>query len=217
MKIAIDTRHDTLEEALAVVALAFEASGQTGPKKAKRSAGRATSSRKTRRRRTAPAEADALSPGTESRSTTKPDGANRRANASKATPRKRADTSAVADESPSKRGKTRKAAVTTATTSVTVPASGSAKKAAASKAPAAKKSLSKSAAATRKTPTAKGVAAKKTIAKQAKTRPPAATNVAPPGQSDTIRAWARSNGLQVGDAGRMSAAVIAAYNARHNN
>jgi hypothetical protein len=60
----------------------------------------------------------------------------------------------------------------------------------------------------------KRVAAKK--ASRAQAQPPKPANVAPPGQSDTIRAWARSQGMQVADAGRMSAAVIAAYKAHHN-
>jgi hypothetical protein len=59
----------------------------------------------------------------------------------------------------------------------------------------------------------KRVAAKKANPAHAQPKP---ANVAPPGQSDTIRAWARSQGMQVADAGRMSAAVIAAYKAHHN-
>ena len=55
-----------------------------------------------------------------------------------------------------------------------------------------------------------------TKANPAQTQSPTPANVAPPGQSDKIRAWARSQGMQVADAGRMSAAVIAAYEAHHN-
>jgi hypothetical protein len=40
-------------------------------------------------------------------------------------------------------------------------------------------------------------------------------NVAPPGQADVVRAWARDQGMQVKAAGRLSAAVVSAYNAGH--
>src|SRR5215210_5341188 len=46
MKVAIDTRYDTLEEALAVVALAFETSAKRATSKPKRAAKQATSGRK---------------------------------------------------------------------------------------------------------------------------------------------------------------------------
>ena len=42
-----------------------------------------------------------------------------------------------------------------------------------------------------------------------------ATNVAPPGQSEAVRAWARAQGLSVSDRGRMPASVIAAFEAAH--
>ena len=37
------------------------------------------------------------------------------------------------------------------------------------------------------------------------------SNIAPPGQADAIRAWARAQGMEVKQAGRLSAAVIQAY------
>jgi hypothetical protein len=40
-------------------------------------------------------------------------------------------------------------------------------------------------------------------------------NVAPPGQADVVRAWARAEGMHVKPAGRLSAAVVSAYNAAH--
>ena len=43
----------------------------------------------------------------------------------------------------------------------------------------------------------------------------AVTNVAPPGQSEAVRAWAREQGMQVSDRGRMPASVIAAYEKAH--
>jgi hypothetical protein len=40
------------------------------------------------------------------------------------------------------------------------------------------------------------------------------TNIAPPGQADAIRAWAKTQGMAVKQAGRLSAAVIQAYEVR---
>ena len=37
------------------------------------------------------------------------------------------------------------------------------------------------------------------------------SNIAPPGQADTIRAWAKAQGMKVKQAGRLPAAVIQAY------
>ena len=37
------------------------------------------------------------------------------------------------------------------------------------------------------------------------------SNIAPPGQADAIRAWARTQGLEVKQAGRLPASVIQAY------
>jgi hypothetical protein len=42
-----------------------------------------------------------------------------------------------------------------------------------------------------------------------------AANVAPPGQSEAVRAWARAEGMTVSDRGRMPASVITAYEAAH--
>lgn len=40
---------------------------------------------------------------------------------------------------------------------------------------------------------------------------PSTSNIAPPGQADAIRAWARAQGMEVKQAGRLPAAVIRAY------
>jgi hypothetical protein len=40
-------------------------------------------------------------------------------------------------------------------------------------------------------------------------------NVAPPGEADAIRAWARSQGMAVKSAGRLPTSVITAYTAHH--
>jgi hypothetical protein len=216
MKIAIDTRHDTLEEALAVVALAFESSGKGSTTKPEPPAKRAPSDRRARGPRATRAEPEAASTARQLGDHSEPNGSRRRVRNGKGTSRKATDTTTVAKDSPPKKSTARKAVATGATTSVTVTEPGSATKAAASKAPAAKNPVSGSATANGKNLKAKRVAGRKTTAKQAKARPAKPTNVAPPGQSDAIRAWARSNGMQVADAGRMSAAVIAAYNAQHH-
>lgn len=44
--------------------------------------------------------------------------------------------------------------------------------------------------------------------------PKPTSNVAPPGQADAIRAWAQAQGMDVKQAGRLSAAVIQAYQER---
>ena len=41
------------------------------------------------------------------------------------------------------------------------------------------------------------------------------SNIAPPGQADVVRAWARAQGMEVKPAGRLSATVVSAYNAAH--
>ena len=41
------------------------------------------------------------------------------------------------------------------------------------------------------------------------------SNIAPAGQAEVVRAWARAQGMQVKPAGRLSAAVVSAYNAAH--
>jgi len=41
-----------------------------------------------------------------------------------------------------------------------------------------------------------------------------AANVAPPGQADAIRAWAKTQGMEVKQAGRLPAVVIRAYQER---
>ena len=37
------------------------------------------------------------------------------------------------------------------------------------------------------------------------------SNIAPPGQADAIRAWAKARGMEVKQAGRLPAVVIEAY------
>jgi hypothetical protein len=106
--------------------------------------------------------------------------------------------------------------------------------------PATKKAPAKK-AATKQAPTrrtaSKKTAGKKTASKKTATRkispapvakrPGRATrrevgatgavtkNVARPGQSEAVRAWAREQGMQVSDRGRMPTSVIAAYEKAH--
>ena len=44
-----------------------------------------------------------------------------------------------------------------------------------------------------------------------------AANIAPPGQSEAVRAWAQEQGMQVSTRGRMPAKAIAAYLEAHND
>ena len=100
----------------------------------------------------------------------------------------------------------------------------SASKSTTSRVPATKKAATKK-AATKKTATKKTATRKASSVPVAK-RPGratrrevgatgAVTNVAPPGQSEAVRAWAREQGMQVSDRGRMPATVIAAYEKAH--
>jgi hypothetical protein len=213
MKVAIDTRYDTLEEALAVVALAFETTAQGATKKPKRAAKQRTSGRKPGGRTAGPAEATAADSATDAVSPSKTTGSRRRTAAKKSAARRATVAKTVTTKAPPKKSTTRKAVATWPDPSETTAKPGTATKAAGSKAPATR-TVSKSASANGSSVKTKRVAAKK--ANPAQTQSPAAANVAPPGQSDKIRAWARSQGMQVADAGRMSAAVIAAYKAHHN-
>ena len=189
MKVSIDTRHDTLEEALAVVALAFGSNGKAATREA------------ASRRETS--------------------GSRRRAGAGNTAAPKATVKTAITPKAPPKRSTTRKAVGKGPTTFGTGAEPGTATKAAASKAPASKvqgtsRTRSKSVSANRAGLTTRRDVAKKATPTTAKAQPLKPHNVAPPGQSNTIRAWARSQGMQVADAGRMSAAVITAYNAQHN-
>jgi hypothetical protein len=212
MKVAIDTRYDTLEEALAVVALAFETSAKGATSKPKRAAKQAASGRKPGSQSSAVAEAKEAAATTDAASPSETTGSRRRTGTSKSAARK-ATVAKSATTAPPKKSTSRKAVATGPATSGTVAEPGTATKAAASKA-SATRAVSKSANANGSGVKTKRVAPTK--ANPAQTQSPTPANVAPPGQSDKIRAWARSQGMQVADAGRLSAAVIAAYKAGHN-
>ncbi len=68
--------------------------------------------------------------------------------------------------------------------------------------PAAKSAPAKSTAAAR--------ASKRNRRKSTDSRRPT-SNIAPPGQADAIRAWAKAQGMEVKQAGRLPGAVIRAY------
>jgi hypothetical protein len=212
MKVAIDTRYDTLEEALAVVALAFEASAKGATRKPKRADKKVTSGRKPGRKSAAPAEPTAADRATDAVSPSETTGSRRRTATKKTAARKATVAKSATTDAPPKKSTTRKAVATAPAPSGTTAKPGTATTAAASKAPATR-TVSKSASANGSAKP-KRVAATKANPAQAQPQKPA--NVAPPGESDKIRAWARSQGMQVADAGRLSAAVIAAYKAHHN-
>jgi hypothetical protein len=212
MKVAIDTRYDTLEEALAVVALAFGTSAKSATRKSKRGAKKATSGREPGGQSAAPAEPNAADTATDAASPRETTASRRRAGTRKTAARKATVAKTATPKAPPKQSTTGKA-VTRPATSGAVAEPGTAADTAASKGPATR-TVSKSASANGSGAMPTRVATKK--AKPAQAQPAKPANVAPPGQSDTIRAWARAQGMQVADAGRMSAAVIAAYKAHHN-
>jgi hypothetical protein len=212
MKVAIDTRYDTLEEALAVVALAFEASAKGATRKPTRAAKKPTSGRKPGRRGAALAEPKASDLARDAVSASETTGSRRRTGTRKTAARKATVAKTATTNAPPRKSTTRKAVATDPVPSGTDAEPDTATTAATSKA-SATRTVSKSASANGSVKP-KRVAAKQ--ANPAQAQPPKPANVAPPGQSEAIRAWARSQGMQVADAGRMSAAVIAAYQAHHN-
>jgi len=216
MKVAIDTRYDTLEEALAVVALAFGASAKDATRKPKRATRQATSGRKPGRQRAAlaaPKAADTATDGASPSGTSGTSGSRRHAGTRRTVARKATVAKTATTNAPPKKSTSRKAVAAGSATPGTGAEPATRTKAAASKAPATR-TVSKSARANGSGVKPKSVDAKQS--KPAQAQPPTPANVAPPGQSDTIRAWARSQGMQVADAGRLSAAVIAAYKAHHD-
>ena len=195
MKVTVDTRHDSLEEALATVHAAF-GSGTAQPAPGAVATEPATSPPAMRHvaKRAGSRKGAAARPGT------------KRSPAKKAATKTIPGPSAPAvDVSSAPANRTHVAAPPAETSRQPVPA----KKAA--------KSTSKAAAA-RKTPGSNS-AAKRTRAKQASARNGTksmssmnpTSNIAPPGQADAIRAWAQTQGMEVKRAGRLPAAVIQAY------
>jgi hypothetical protein len=189
MQVTIDTRHDTLEEAVAVIQLAFglkqdlrTAEGtpeETEPaRKAVRSGGKRGSARAARARNdvvAAPAVSEGLADQADAQ-----EGVSAAAvedTASKRTP-------ASARTAPTKKAATKKVSVK----------------------PATAKSAPASRSLTKRAPASRSRASRNSVE----------SNVAPLGQADVVRAWARDQGMQVKAAGRMPAAVIAAYHDAHS-
>ena len=144
-----------------------------------------------------------------------------------ATPEGHADADEVAESASD--SATKKASASKPTTSrVSATKKAATKKAPTKKAPTKKTATKKT--ATKKTATKKA-ATKKTATRRASSVPVAkrpgratgravgatgtVTNVAPPGRSEAVRAWAREQGMHVSDRGRMPASVIAAYEKAH--
>jgi hypothetical protein len=213
MKVAIDTRYDTLEEALAVVALAFGTAAKGATRKPKPAPKKATSGRKPGGQGAALPEPIAADTATEAPSLRQTTGSRPRAGTRRTAPRQATVAKTATTKAPPKKSTTRKTAATGQAASGTPAKPGTATKPPASKAPATG-TISKSASTSGSGVRTKRIAAKD--ANPAQAQPPKPVNIAPPGQSDTIRAWARAQGMQVADAGRMSAAVIAAYKTHHN-
>jgi len=207
MQITIDTRHDTLEEALAVIQLAFAHQKDlraekgtvepAGPVPVRgRKAGRSGRGRDSRR--TARAMNDAVAAPATDDDSARQDAAGigvsavalqgavpprARASARKA-PTKTAESKGATQKAPTKNAPPKKAAVT--------------------KASVTKAAVSRS--TTKRAPSSKPAASRTTVG----------SNTAPPGQADLVRAWARDQGMPVKAAGRMPAAVITAYNQAHS-
>jgi membrane protein involved in colicin uptake len=186
VRVSFDTQQDTYEDALAVLRRAY---GRPGPVRKQVDA-------------TPEGHADA---DEVAESATDSAAAAKKASASKSTTRRAPATKkAATKKAPTKQAATKQAAT----------------KQAATKQSATKKAATKK-AATKKTATRK--ASSVPVAKRpgrATPREVAATgtvtNVAPPGQSEAVRAWAREQGMQVSDRGRMPASVIAAYEKAHS-
>jgi DNA-binding protein HU-beta len=193
MKVTVDTRHDSLEEALATVHAAFGSNTtQSAPAVLATTPPAATGHiAKPARSRKAPG----ARPGT------------------KKPPAKRAATKTVPASAPARAAEV--SAGPASRTHVAAPSAESSRQPAPAKKVA--KSLSK-AAAVRKASRSKS-AQKKAPAENAaahngtkSTRSMNPTsNIAPRGQADTIRAWAKQRGMDVKQAGRLPAAVIQAY------
>jgi len=207
MQITIDTRHDTLEEALAVIQLAFAHQKDlraekgtvepAGPVPVRgRKAGRSSGERDSRR------TASAINDAVAARATD--DGAARQAAAGMGVsavalegpvpPRARASARKAPTKTAQSKGATEKAPTKNAPP----------KKAAVTKASVTKAAVSSS--TTKRAPSSRPAASRNTVG----------SNTAPRGQADLVRAWARDQGMPVKAAGRMPAAVIAAYNQAHS-
>jgi len=196
MKVTVDTRHDSLEEALATVRAAF-GSATTKPAADRVAAGNPTSPAGVRpAKRARSRRGTATAPGTKRSSANiaakKPVTTGQAASALdvSAVPLEKTHVAAAPSADPiARRASAKKSTKRTSKASPVMKAPVS--KSAGKRAPAKKQSVTNGAKST------------KSINQT--------SNIAPPGEADAIRAWARTQGMEVKQAGRLPAAVIQAY------
>ncbi len=190
MRVSFDTQQDTYEDALAVLRRAY---GRRGPVSKQVDATPEGHAGADEVAESASGSAAVVKKASASKSTTS------RVPATKKTATKKTATKKTA----TKKTATKKAATKKTTT----------KKAATKKA-ATKKAATKK-AATRKASSVPVGRRPGRVTRREVAATGAVTNVAPPGQSEAVRAWAREQGMQMSDRGRMPASVIAAYEKAH--
>ena len=186
MRISFDTQEDTYEDALAVLRRAY---GRRGPAP-KQEESRAGAQVGSARGEVSPP------PVKQTRSTSESATGKARPGRGTAT-RSGARKVAPPKVASSKVARVEKAAATSAT----------------AKRPGTKGAVTRKAA--RRRAPSESVAERPRRVTRKKTSAGPAANVAPPGQSEAVRAWARAQGMPVSDRGRMPASVIAAYEAAH--
>ena len=188
MKVTVDTRHDSLEEALATVHAAF---GSTPTQPVSAAARRNPQHRRSHAPR--------------SQASRIPQGAAAGPGTKRSPARARRGLSAPAVDVPAAPAWTHAAAPSAETPLRPVPA----KKAAKAPQGCRRRRLPRH-RALQEAP-AKKRAARNGTKSTSSINP--TSNIAPPGQADAIRAWAKTQGMQVKQAGRLPAAVIQAYQA----
>lgn len=218
MRISFDTQEDTYEDALAVLHRAY---GRRGPARkpeasqAGATPGKIVATKTTpspERGKTAakrPAETSRVVTSTEARGggeMSAPPVSRKRSTSEPATGKARPMRRAV-------KGSARKAAPSKVATSKAAQGERAADTSVTAKKPGTTGAVTRKAARGR-APSAP-VAERQRRLTRKKSAPGLATNVAPPGQSEAVRAWARAQGMSVSDRGRMPASVIAAFEAAH--
>ena len=195
MRISFDTQQDTYEDALAVLRRAY---GQRGPV---RQQGEDTS-----RRRDQPGVGpDAVAAGARGAKKTASSAAKRVPREARASAGERATRPRREAPSTSRRGTRPAKQPEAAKTSATDRGQKAAASKIARRKPASKREPSDSPNEGRGRKARKATAAG------------SPANVAPPGQSEEVRAWARERGMDVSDRGRLPAQVIAAYQEAHKD
>jgi hypothetical protein len=196
MKVTVDTRHDSLEEALATIHAAFGSiTRQPAPVPVAKESATPLAATRPVAKRSGSRKPAAARPGSN------------RPRAMKATTKiVAADPPApLVDVSAAPANRTHVAAPSAETSPRTVPTKNAAK--GASKAVTVKRASGSKSSAT--TAPAKKVSARHGRRSMSSMNP--SSNIAPPGQADAIRAWAKTQGMDVKQAGRLPAVVIQAY------